>query len=192
MRKERRERMGRPSIAEQRRIEIGRALQTCMIRSGSYRLTSVKDIAQEANVATGLIHHYFESKDEILYMMADLSLIALSNSVEELMHTKTQEQRQARLNEMFNDVNNSFLFNLYFLAASMPEVRKMIEDWREELEAYLLVRIRRNEKYSDNAQECVDRFTYLLESGIIYTSVFENKQARELLEQALDEYFPLG
>ena len=40
--------MGRPSLAEQRRVEICRALQSCVIRNGSYEMTSVKDIAQEA------------------------------------------------------------------------------------------------------------------------------------------------
>ena len=39
--------MGRPSLAEQRRVEICRALQSCVIRNGSYEMTSVKDIAQE-------------------------------------------------------------------------------------------------------------------------------------------------
>ena len=105
--------MGRPSIAEQRRIEIGRALQTCMVRNGSYSQTSVKDIAQEANVAGSLIHHYFESKDEILFMMTDLALLSLTNELEELLHAKTEEQRLNKLREIQNDKeNNCFLFNL--------------------------------------------------------------------------------
>lgn len=43
--------MGRQSIAEQRRIQIGRALQACMLEKGSYESTSVKDIAQRADMA---------------------------------------------------------------------------------------------------------------------------------------------
>ena len=53
--------MGRPSLAEQRRVEICRALQSCVIRNGSYEMTSVKDIAQEAGMAAGMLHLYFES-----------------------------------------------------------------------------------------------------------------------------------
>ena len=83
--------MGRPSMSEQRRIEIGRALQTCMIRNGSYEITSVKDIAQEAGVATSLVHHYFTNKDEILSMMADMELMAIANLMEDVRRIREKE-----------------------------------------------------------------------------------------------------
>ena len=184
--------MGRPSIAEQRRIEIGRALQTCMVRNGSYSQTSVKDIAQEANVAGSLIHHYFESKDEILFMMTDLALLSLTNELEELLHAKTEEQRLNKLREIQNDKeNNCFLFNLYFLSVSMPEVKRMIEEWREEWLASLMVRIRRNEAFSEQAEECARQFMFLLEAMILYTSVMQGETAEHLFREALDKYFPL-
>lgn len=74
--------MGRPSLAEQRRVEICRALQSCVIRNGSYEMTSVKDIAQEAGMAAGMLHHYFESKDDILLVTAEMVLLELQNPPE--------------------------------------------------------------------------------------------------------------
>ena len=108
--------MGRPSISEQRRIEIGRALQTCMIRNGSYESTSVKDIAQQAGIATGLVHHYFTSKDEILLLMADNALLDVSNVLEDILHTRQGAARREKLHELLADNSQSrFILLLYTL-----------------------------------------------------------------------------
>ena len=80
--------MGRPSLAEQRRVEICRALQSCVIRNGSYEMTSVKDIAQEAGMAAGMLHHYFESKDDILLVTAEMVLLELQNHLSDLLRIK--------------------------------------------------------------------------------------------------------
>ena len=80
--------MGRPSLAEQRRVEICRALQSCVIRNGSYEMTSVKDIAQEAGMAAGMLHHYFESKDDILQVTAEMVLLELQNHLSDLLRIK--------------------------------------------------------------------------------------------------------
>ena len=82
--------MGRPSLAEQRRVEICRALQSCVIRNGSYEMTSVKDIAQEAGMAAGMLHHYFESKDDILLVQA---MALAMPAVNELLLGKQEEMR---------------------------------------------------------------------------------------------------
>ena len=49
----------------ERRAEIISALYRCIVKNG-YLNTSVRDIAREANVKSGVIHYYFESKEEIL------------------------------------------------------------------------------------------------------------------------------
>ena len=112
--------MGRPSISEQRRIEIGRALQVCMVKNGSYEATSVKDIAQEAGIATGLVHHYFTSKDEILLLMADNSLLSVANLLDDLLHTREPAERAAKVHELLADRNqNRFMLTIYSLSLSM-------------------------------------------------------------------------
>lgn len=57
-------------MAGERRAEIAHGLYRCIAKRG-YANTSVRDIARESGVALGLITHYFESKDEILYALAD-------------------------------------------------------------------------------------------------------------------------
>jgi AcrR family transcriptional regulator len=62
--------MGAKSVAKERRAEIAHGLYRCIAKRG-YANTTVRDIAREAGVGLGLITHYFENKDEILYTLAD-------------------------------------------------------------------------------------------------------------------------
>jgi AcrR family transcriptional regulator len=62
--------MGRKSMAKERRAEIAYGLYRCIAARG-YANTTVRDIARESNTALGVITHYFESKNEILYTLAD-------------------------------------------------------------------------------------------------------------------------
>src|ERR1700716_3954510 len=48
-----------------RRGQIVRAATAVLARQG-YAATSLKDVAREAGVAPGLLHYYFESKQELL------------------------------------------------------------------------------------------------------------------------------
>ena len=60
--------MARKSMVAERRAEISQGLYRCIAKRG-YANTSVRDIAREAGLGLGLITHYFDSKDEILYTM---------------------------------------------------------------------------------------------------------------------------
>ncbi len=55
-------------MSEVRRAEIAEALFRCIAKQG-YANTTVRDIAREANVRPGIIHHYFDSKEDILCNM---------------------------------------------------------------------------------------------------------------------------
>jgi len=55
-------------MTEIRRHEISQALYRCIATRG-YSNTTVRNIAQEAGMRSGLIHHYFSNKDEILVVL---------------------------------------------------------------------------------------------------------------------------
>ena len=120
--------MGRPSLAEQRRVEICRALQSCVIRNGSYEMTSVKDIAQEAGMAAGMLHHYFESKDDILLVTAEMVLLELQNHLSDLLRIKDAAEREKMLEELLGDnEQNRFYIMLQAMALAMPTVKKLAQ-----------------------------------------------------------------
>lgn len=63
-------RAAEPRAAVDRRSQILEAARTVLSRQG-YAETSTKDIAAEAGVAPGLLHYYFESKEEILVRVVE-------------------------------------------------------------------------------------------------------------------------
>ena len=64
--------VGRKRKTDMRRKEITQGLYRCIVKRG-YASATVRDIAREANVRPGIIHHYFESKDEILAALTEMT-----------------------------------------------------------------------------------------------------------------------
>jgi len=69
-------RAAEPRVAVDRRAQILDAARAVLSRQG-YAETSMKDIAAEAGVAPGLLHYYFESKEDILVQV----IAALSEEI---------------------------------------------------------------------------------------------------------------
>jgi TetR/AcrR family transcriptional repressor of bet genes len=67
--------MGRPSLRAQRRAEITRAFARVLAEHG-YAGATVARVAAEAGVAPGLVHHYFEAKDDLLASLLETLLAA--------------------------------------------------------------------------------------------------------------------
>lgn len=182
--------MGRPSISEQRRIEIGRALQACMINNGSYESTSVKDIAQQAGLATGLIHHYFNSKDDILFLVADIALLEVSNQLDELLHLKNNADRIELLREtLSNQEQNKFILMLYTLSFSMPRIKEMIIKYREEqLEAVEAI-LRRKSVSNEYAKEKSTEVVMFFESALIQSPLTDSDAFIPIMISVLEKIF---
>lgn len=62
--------MGRPSLAGPRRSQIIDGLRSAILKHGIAG-ASVQRIAAEANVPAGLVHHYFDSKEDLLIATVD-------------------------------------------------------------------------------------------------------------------------
>jgi len=54
-----------PKVVEDRREQIMEAAMRVFAQKGYMRATN-KDVAQEAGITTGLIYHYFDSKEALL------------------------------------------------------------------------------------------------------------------------------
>ena len=165
--------MGRPSLAEQRRVEICRALQSCVIRNGSYEMTSVKDIAQEAGMAAGMLHHYFESKDD--------------------MRIKDAAEREKMLEELLGDnEQNRFYIMLQAMALAMPAVNELLLGKQEEMRDILAERLEFRGSDPEKAKADADRMTFLLCSALTTPKGVQSAAARQMTADTLQELFPLG
>ncbi|MBK7760662.1 MAG: TetR family transcriptional regulator [Deltaproteobacteria bacterium] len=62
--------MPRPSQVSQRRAQLIRALAQVMAQQG-YEAASIREIAQAAGLAPGLVHHYFPDKEALLVALTE-------------------------------------------------------------------------------------------------------------------------
>lgn len=184
--------MGRPSLAEQRRVEICRAFQSCVIRTGSYEMTSVKDIAQEAGMAAGMLHHYFESKDDILLVTAEMMLMELQNRLDDLLHTKEAAQRKKLLEQLLEDrEQNRFFIMLQALGLAMPAVNEMLNGKQQELRQSLAERLERRGFAQQQAEDAAARLCYLLWSAVTAPDGVQKEAVQKLTADEIDKLFPL-
>ena len=184
--------MGRPSLAEQRRVEICRALQRCAIRNGSYEMTSVKDIAQEAGMAAGMLHHYFDSKDDILLVTAEMVLLDLQNHLSDLLHIKDAAERRKMLEDLLDDSEqNRFYIMLQAMALAMPAVNDLLISRQEEMQNILSERLEFRGCEQEKARIDAGRLTFLLCSALTTPKGTLSAAARQMTADMLQDLFPL-
>lgn len=63
--------MARPSVTEERRLQIVLAMKRVVGRAG-LEGASIAEIAREARLAPGLLHHHFDSKRAMTLMLIDV------------------------------------------------------------------------------------------------------------------------
>src|SRR4029453_1374990 len=74
-----------PKVVEDRREQIAEAAMRVFAQKGYMRATN-KDIAREAGITTGLIYHYFDSKEALLKALVELrSPVHLTRSLSSQM-----------------------------------------------------------------------------------------------------------
>jgi TetR/AcrR family transcriptional repressor of bet genes len=74
--------MGRKSNADQRRAEIVQALYECLAEQGHEKVT-IKVIAARAGLPPGVIHYYFNSKEDIIADLARFLVNRYSQKLED-------------------------------------------------------------------------------------------------------------
>ena len=128
-----------PEQAQARRDQIIRAALVCTARDGFHQ-TTIQDICREAELSTGAVYSYFNSKEEIVRAVADVSYEENRSFLEEV--TQNEDPYQA-LDEIVNRYflrpfaephADAFLrvdLNLYAESLRNPEIREVMERNRE-------------------------------------------------------------
>ena len=110
--------MGRKNNAPLRRDQIVWALYDCLVEEGSEKVT-IKKIAAKAALPPGVIHYYFNSKDEIVSNLANAMVAKYSAMLDKrLAEAISAEQRVEYLIDfiveilIFNRPLNRVFYNL--------------------------------------------------------------------------------
>jgi AcrR family transcriptional regulator len=96
--------MGRKSIAHKRREQIIWALFECLAEKGHEKVT-IKTIAAKAKLSPGIILHYFNSKDEIVSILAE----AIIQKYGDIFDSQLDE---AKCNKRPSDILIEFLVDI--------------------------------------------------------------------------------
>lgn len=129
-------------MEEIRRKQVIQAAKNCIIRNGLSNL-SIKNIAAEAEISTGIIYHYFKNKEELLLQILKDSF---QKSHDQVMKTVTPIHDP--LDKLFKHIENinavpkenrefyQVFLNFLGEAAHHSEIRKMIIKFFNNLKQY--------------------------------------------------------
>lgn len=126
--------MARPSVAPERRKQIIWALYDCLSKNG-HETVSIKTIAKAADLPPGVIHYYFEKKDDIVSGLAQAIVDKYSSDMEErLTSVKSGRERIEILLDfvveelIFNEPLNRAFYNLIQMAFERSDLRRVIKE----------------------------------------------------------------
>jgi AcrR family transcriptional regulator len=134
--------MGRPSLAEPRRRQIIDGLRAAIVKHGLAD-ASVQRIAEQAEVPSGLIHHYFESKEDLLIATVDQVVEDLRTPLMAELNVLDPERALGRaldflLLEFPADRERRLLLaEIWIAALRRPQLRQRIADLHSEVIAEL-------------------------------------------------------
>jgi len=135
--------MPKVGMEEIRRDQVIAATTRCIVQKGIVNL-SVKDIASEAGVSTGIIYHYFKNKEEILMHVIKA---AFQQSHQVVMDTveplESPRDKLIKHIENINDVakdNSQFyalLLNYLGQTGSKEQVNAIVKKFFKNLRSYV-------------------------------------------------------
>lgn len=144
-------------------------------------------------MAAGMLHHYFESKDDILLVTAEMVLLELQNHLSDLLRIKDAAEREKMLEELLGDnEQNRFYIMLQAMALAMPAVNELLLGKQEEMRDILAERLEFRGSDPEKAKADADRMTFLLCGALTTPKGVQSAAARQMTADILQELFPLG
>lgn len=135
--------MPKLGMEEIRREQVIAATTRCIVKKGMAGL-SIKDIAAEAGISTGIIYHYFKNKEEILLHVIRAAFQQSHQAVMETVEPlKSPRDKLLRHIENINDVpktNSAFyalLLNYLGQTGSNEQVNTIIRKFFKNLRSYV-------------------------------------------------------
>lgn len=127
--------MSRATMRDERRNQIILALKDCL-REKSYTETSIKDIANKANLAPGLIHYYFNTKEEILIEMYNNASGVFYKSLLEWISTLAESKMNmtafiaaisSYIKSSYNETYSAVYSSIWTMGNYMPALKAQLK-----------------------------------------------------------------
>lgn len=153
------EKMGRKSIAKERRIQIIEAFYRCAVKDGQ-AAASIRNIAREAGVQPSVLHHYFKGRHEII----EESVVYFTDMIFTDFHQQMKaltgaEERLAKGMEfifskgMINNDYTGFFLECCVAARNNAKVKKTIAELFRQFQSAIIDHLQRLDHFSAMAKK---------------------------------------
>lgn len=177
--------MSRKSAREDRRIQIMEALHDCLIKKPFHR-TTIKDIADRAGVNHGLLHYYFENKEDILINYVEFTANKFDLIFDELFSEEFEDPQEEIKNfeEKCLWILNQVSFNqeytrIYTEIWAIALYNEKLKEKLKEIYTKSREQLAKGVKKFVHSQAMVDRISLTLIAfwgGMSVMSIFFDKQ----------------
>lgn len=186
--------MANKNIQKERKKQIIMALHNCLLEKTYYE-TTIKDIAQKAGLNHGVLHYYFESKEQILLEYVDYVLEIFLEFINKLDRIDIGSKENKPLlkkifllaREQIDDLSE--FFKVYFevcgIASYNDNVRSKLQASFEEIEKESLKFFKKF--YTDEKQARVACKSFLsFFEGVALTASINKYSEKDIMELVED------
>lgn len=185
--------MANKNIQKERKRQIIMALHNCLLEKTYYE-TTIKDIAQKAGLNHGVLHYYFESKEQILLEYVDYILEVFLEFINKLDRIDIESKENKPLlkkifllaREQIDDLSE--FFKVYFevcgIASYNDNVRSKLQASFEEIEKESVRFFKKFYTDEKQARVACKSFLSFFEGIALTTSInkYSEKDIMELVE----------
>ena len=187
-------RLGRKSNANERRKQILEALYECLAEKGHERVT-IKKIAQKAALPHGVIHYYFNNKDEIIAELVKKLQISYYNQWNKLLSSISSDSRKIPTainflaeSMILNPGLNRVLYNLVQMGFERKPVRDALKQayriYRQQLAELFFKKKAPGEQHL-SATALLAMIEGLALQWMIEEDVVKSRQIKDLIKKVL-------
>lgn len=186
--------MANKNIQKERKKQIIIALHNCLLEKTYYE-TTIKDIAQKAGLNHGVLHYYFESKEQILLEYVDYILEVFLEFINKLDRIDiNSKENKPLLKKIFllarEQIDNlSEFFKVYFevcgIASYNDNVRSKLQASLKEIEIESVKFFKKF--YTDEKQARVASKSFIsFFEGIALTTAINEYSEKDIMELVED------
>lgn len=190
--------MPKVGMEQIRKAEVISATKRCLAKTGFMKL-SVKAIAEEAGLSTGIIYHYFKNKEDLLL---NVLKEAFSQSHENVM--QVVEPLTSKRDKLFKHLESihavvvdnpdfyTVMLNFLGQAPTNTEIRKIMKKFFSNLTDYVLRYLQAgvaNKEFSENKVKDLHTIVIALGMGLgIVTTLAPEKFDHKALGESYKEF----
>jgi AcrR family transcriptional regulator len=181
---------------QSRKRQILQAAAECFSDQGFHQ-TSMRDICKQAKLSAGAVYNYFDSKDDIIETMAEVSRNSIKDLFQDIKETDTRNRAIEKIFQKVVDItvyqknNNQLNMNIHFWSEALrsEKIKTILRESSRNMTSEILGRLKTNctkgnhSKLSD--EKVVDLILMAYQSLVLQLALMGDVNEKEYFEPLL-------